>query len=101
MGGVCTDLNASSTTKGLYAVGEVASSGVHGANRLASNSLMECLVFARKMSSIELNNSFNCKKLERYSKEVYMENQEEDYMSSISKKIAVLRKSCWSGFKIY
>ena len=53
MGGVHTDLNASSTKKGLYAVGEVASTGVHGANRLASNSLMECLVFARKMSSIE------------------------------------------------
>ena len=55
MGGVKTDLNASSTRKGLYAVGEVASTGVHGANRLASNSLMECLVFARKMSSIVLN----------------------------------------------
>ena len=100
MGGVCTDLNASSTTKGLYAVGEVASSGVHGANRLASNSLMECLVFARKMSSIELNNSFNCKKLERYSKEVYMDNPEEDYMSSISEKIDVLRKSCWSNLGV-
>ena len=100
MGGVCTDLNASSTTKGLYAVGEVASSGVHGANRLASNSLMECLVFARKMSSIELNNSFNCKKLERYSKEVYMDNPEEDYMSSISGKIDVLRKSCWSNLGV-
>ena len=100
MGGVCTDLNASSTTKGLYAVGEVASSGVHGANRLASNSLMECLVFARKMSLIELNNSFNCKKLERYSKEVYMDNPEEDYMSSISQKIDVLRKSCWSNLGV-
>ena len=55
MGGVKTDLDASSTRKGLYAVGEVASTGVHGANRLASNSLMECLVFARKMSSIVLN----------------------------------------------
>ncbi len=63
MGGVKTDLNASSTRKGLYAVGEVASTGVHGANRLASNSLMECLVFARKMSSIVLNDLSKLKKL--------------------------------------
>ena len=48
IGGVQTDLNGATTIRGLYAVGEVASSGVHGANRLASNSLLECLVFARK-----------------------------------------------------
>ena len=54
MGGVRTDATAASTIPGLYAVGEVASSGVHGANRLASNSLMECLVFARQLRRIEL-----------------------------------------------
>jgi L-aspartate oxidase len=48
MGGVYTDLYGRSSLKGLYAAGEVASSGVHGANRLASNSLLEALVFGAR-----------------------------------------------------
>ena len=95
MGGVRTDLNASSNRKGLYAVGEVASTGVHGANRLASNSLMECLVFARKMSSIVLNNPLNLRKLERTKEEFYIQNPPEDHISIIAGKIDELRKSCW------
>lgn len=54
MGGISTDLDAASSLPGLYAVGEVACTGVHGANRLASNSLMECLVFARQLRRINL-----------------------------------------------
>lgn len=55
MGGVATDLQACTSLPGLYAVGEVACTGVHGANRLASNSLMECLVFARQLRHLNLS----------------------------------------------
>ncbi len=50
MGGVKTDLNGKSSLNGLWALGEVASSGVHGANRLASNSLLEAVVFGARIA---------------------------------------------------
>ncbi len=48
MGGIATDLQARSTVPGLFAAGETAATGVHGANRLASNSLLEGLVFGAR-----------------------------------------------------
>jgi L-aspartate oxidase len=53
MGGITTNLDARTTIPGLYAVGEVASTGVHGANRLASNSLLECLVFGAQFAHLD------------------------------------------------
>lgn len=48
MGGIKTDLDGKTGIPGLYACGEAASTGIHGANRLASNSMLECLVFGRR-----------------------------------------------------
>ncbi|MGA8896846.1 MAG: L-aspartate oxidase [Planktothrix agardhii] len=53
MGGIVTNTQSQTSIPGLYAVGETASTGVHGANRLASNSLLECLVFGAQMALIE------------------------------------------------
>ncbi|MDJ0677749.1 MAG: L-aspartate oxidase [Calothrix sp. MO_167.B42] len=56
MGGIATDLHNHTNIPGLYAVGETASTGVHGANRLASNSLLECIVFGAQMADLKLAN---------------------------------------------
>ncbi len=55
MGGIVTDLHARSTVTGLYAVGETSCTGLHGANRLASNSLSECFVFGRRAAHSALD----------------------------------------------
>jgi len=57
MGGIATDLNGKTNIEGLYACGEAACTGVHGANRLASNSLLECVVFSRKCAE-DINDLF-------------------------------------------
>ena len=61
MGGLHTDLHGRTSVQGLFAAGEAASTGVHGANRLASNSLLECVVFGRRaaaaMQEIQVSNS--------------------------------------------
>ena len=60
-GGVLADLQGRTDLPGLYAIGEAACSGLHGANRLASNSLVECMVFARAAShDIEHRPSTHC-----------------------------------------
>lgn len=55
MGGIRTGLDGTTNLEGLYAAGECACTGVHGANRLASNSLLECLVFGRRAAAAALS----------------------------------------------
>jgi L-aspartate oxidase len=55
MGGIVSDLHGRSTVAGLYAVGETACTGLHGANRLASNSLSECFVFGARAARAALD----------------------------------------------
>ncbi len=54
MGGIVTDTQSRTSIPGLYAVGETTSTGVHGANRLASNSLLECIVFGAQLAHLQL-----------------------------------------------
>ncbi|MBB6445891.1 L-aspartate oxidase [Bacillus benzoevorans] len=70
MGGIRTDLNAQTTIPGLYAIGEAACTGVHGANRLASNSLLEGLYFGNRLADFINENSAQMKKPERWLSEV-------------------------------
>lgn len=60
MGGIETDLNGMTSIDGLYACGEAADTGIHGANRLASNSVLECLVFGRR-AAFHINENFRKK----------------------------------------
>jgi L-aspartate oxidase len=55
MGGIATDLDGRATLPGLYAVGECSCTGLHGANRLASNSLTECFVFGARAARAALH----------------------------------------------
>src|SRR5204863_3419865 len=55
MGGLATDLDGRTSLPGLYAVGECACNGLHGANRLASNSLAECFVLGRRAALAALD----------------------------------------------
>jgi L-aspartate oxidase len=64
MGGIATDLHGRSTVAGLYAVGECACTGLHGANRLASNSLSECFVFGHRAALAGLDEPAAARALE-------------------------------------
>ncbi len=82
MGGIVADVTGKSEIKGLYAIGETASTGLHGANRLASNSLLECVVSAYKLVESLKQNDLSAPKqidteikavIDRYSDEAFVD----------------------------
>ena len=93
MGGVRTDLHGRTTVKGLYAAGEVACTGVHGANRLASNSLLEGLVFGARSgaAAIEDNYELRITNYELESKEQRAKSKEHSWEISTAVKKRVKR----------
>jgi len=84
-GGVDTDIQGRTSLKDLYAVGEVANTGVHGANRLASNSLLECVVFGLQIAS-DINATVDSVTLETNYHEVFPPAAQFNY-KPIRKKI--------------
>jgi len=83
MGGIATDTSAKTSIQGLYAIGETASTGVHGANRLASNSLLECLVYASELANLTIN----CSK-----KEVIFEINKPKLVINISQDLELIKQ---------
>ena len=89
MGGIKVNHNSKTSMEGLYAVGETACNGVHGRNRLASNSLLESLVFAKRAATDIVNNPREKQTLPDVNIEMYKDREklEEDYKNSVLQKI--------------
>lgn len=89
VGGVRTNLNAETNISGLFVCGEVASTGVMGANRLASNSLLECLVFGKRASEKAANQNVESSDLV-LPEPVYLEEKNEDLFLQYQNELAAL-----------
>jgi L-aspartate oxidase len=94
MGGIRTDLNGRTSLPGLYAAGEAACTGVHGANRLASNSLLEGLVFGARVAQAMLDDDLPFVDLAAAEKSATPLTSDEE--AQLEKQIAELQAAMWS-----
>ncbi len=100
VGGIKTNLHAETNVKGLFACGEAASTGVMGANRLASNSLLECLVFGKRASEYSSNLGWpesdlpdtQPVKINRQNEPIFLSAQNE-IASGMSKYLGIVRSA--------
>ena len=89
MGGIKVDYNSKTSMDGLYAIGETACNGVHGKNRLASNSLLESLVFARRAAKDIISNPREKAPITHINTKTYEDREklEAEYKDSVLNKI--------------
>uniref|UniRef100_A0A7C3UU22 L-aspartate oxidase n=1 Tax=candidate division WOR-3 bacterium TaxID=2052148 RepID=A0A7C3UU22_UNCW3 len=93
-GGIVTDLWGRTEIENLYAAGEVSYTGVHGANRLASNSLLEALVFSSRAAEDAMNNIKRCKDyVSRIEKNIQMNYELEEVI--VSHLIKEIKQTMW------
>ncbi len=92
-GGVSVDLDAKTSVENLYAVGETARTGLHGANRLASTSLLECVVWAKK-ASLDIEKNISEIPIYSYTKDIKKSSLKVDE-SYINKAWDTIRKTMW------
>ena len=95
MGGIRTDLDGRTSLRGLYAAGEAACTGVHGANRLASNSRLEGLVFGARAAKAMLSEALPVTAVERQRPESIQLDRCDD--TSVEHQLEILRPSMWAN----
>lgn len=88
-GGITTDLDGRSSIKDLFAVGEVAATGVHGANRLASNSLLEAVVFGKRIG--EYIKKYQISKIKDRSGKLKIKNIKLNFSQKEKKQITIIK----------
>ena len=88
IGGVKSGLNGETNICGLYVVGEIASTGIHGANRLASNSLLECLVFSKRAVEHTQNSASDVIKRVNITPSFYINNLAQAKFSVLKDKLS-------------
>ena len=100
MGGVKTNLRGETSVKNLYAIGEVSSTGLHGANRLASNSLLECVVCAYCVSE-NIKKSLAKEPRKTFAIEKLYENPPKLNPVDVKSLKSELKDFMWTGAGIY